>query len=257
MTLTSQVTLDNRPPAVSVVIPLYRSRKNFENILDLSRQLFPLFDSKSELLLINDGDPDLFDVSIYDEFLIIGCPVQLVTLKQNFGQMTATLCGLSMAKSPTVLTVDADTCCNARLLRDLVLKSQTARHLAYLNVLSTTSKRPLLRDVLSQVNKKVFAYLVKNIDLRNYSGSSVRAVERSLVESLLEEGVCAELIDIWLLNAAVKTSFIPYQGTKEYSTSYSAWSLVLFVFRFVKCFVKKRTPFNATDYIYQTEKLAG
>ena len=244
-------------PTVSVVIPLYESRKHFATLVDLLQQLFPLLGPGSELLLVNDGDPDLLHTSTYHEFQAIGAPLTVLQLKKNFGQMTATLCGMSMAKSPVVLTMDADTCCDAQLLTDLVFKSQNSEYVAYLDVLTTDYKRPIFRRVLSWINKKVFGLLVKNVALRNYSGSSVRAVERSLAEKILQQEGCAEMMDVWLLNSARKVFFVPYCETRDYTTSYSFSSFVLYIFRFVKCFFTKKARLKATDYIYQSEKLIG
>ena len=261
MTFTSQVNLDERllqeAPTVSVVIPFYGSRNHFATLINLLQELFPLLGLGSELLLVNDGDPNLNDVSVYNEFLAINRPVTVLNLKKNIGQMSASLCGMSMAKCPIVLSIDADTCCDAQLLLDLAHKAQTSGHVAYLDIRTSDYKRPMFRRALSWINKKIFRLLIKNEVIHQYSGSSVRAIERSLVEKLLQEESCAEMMDVWLLNSADKVFFIPYSKTGEYRTSYSSWSLALFVYRFFKCFFKKKNGFKATDYIYQTKKLTG
>jgi glycosyltransferase involved in cell wall biosynthesis len=260
MTLTSQVTLDNRPsqkvPEVSVIIPLYRSKEHFENIIDLLRQLFPLLGQGSELILINDGDTELFHVSAYKKFQVIDAPLNVLQLKENFGQMTATLCGMSVAKCPIVLTVDADTCCDAHLLANLAVKAQSSRHLAYLDILTTIHKRPKFRRVLSWINKKAFHVLVKPKDLHR-SGSSVRAVELSLVKELIQEESCAELMDVRFLNSARKVSFIPYSKLVNCHTSYSSLSFLRFVFRFAKGLFKRKARFQAARYIYQIQNLTS
>lgn len=241
-------------PIVSVVIPLYQSRSNFERLVEFLQHLFALLGSGSELLLINDGDPDLFHVSSYTQFQSIDVPLTVLQLKNNFGQMTATMCGINAAKCPVVLTIDADPHYEAATLKELVLQAQTPKHLAYIDIVRPTQKRPIFRNALSWTNKKVFEFLVKNVSLQNYSGSSIRAIEGSLAKKFLEEGHCAEMMDVWLLNTARKVSFIPYLETTDYNSTYSFNSLFLFILRFIKCFFSKKKSLKATDYIYQIEK---
>ncbi|MDA9120738.1 glycosyltransferase [Flavobacteriales bacterium] len=252
--------MDNRPskeaPIVSVVIPLYGSRKHFTTLLHLLQQLFPLLGQGSELILVNDGDNDLFHVSAYKKFQIIDARLNILQLKKNCGQMTATLCGMSVAKCPVVLTMDADTCCDAHLLANLAVKAQPSGNLAYLDVLPAILKQPMLRRVLSWINKVVFRILVKRKDLHR-SGSSVRAVELSLVKELVQEESCAELIDVRFLNSASKVSFIPYSKPVNYSTSYSFLSFLRFIFRFAKGLFKKKARFQAARYIYEIQNLTS
>ena len=252
--------MDDRPskeaPIVSVVIPLYGSRKHFVNLVDLLQQLFPLLGQGSEVLLVNDGDTNLFHVSAYKEFQIIDAPLNVLQLKKNFGQMTATLCGMSVAKCPIVLTMDADTYCDAHLLATLAIKAQPSGHLAYLNILTTIYKRPKFRRLLSWTNKKVFRMLVKSKGL-HHTGSSVRAVELSLVKKLIQEESCAELMDVRLLNSAKKVSFLPYSKLVNYNTSYSFLSFLRFVFRFAKGLFKRKARFQAARYIYQIQNLTS
>ncbi|MCF8463366.1 MAG: glycosyltransferase [Flavobacteriales bacterium] len=244
-------------PTVSVIIPLYKSKQLFKNIINLTQELFPLLGSKSELLLINDGDSDLFDLTVFDAFTTISRSVTLLSLRKNFGQMTATLCGMSLAKSPIILTIDADFYCDSNVLKELVIKAQASKHIAYIDLQEPNNNLPIHRKVLSWINRKAFTLLVHNPELHAYTGSSIRAIEQSLVERLIQEHRSSELMDVWLLNNALKVSFIPVSQKGESSSSYSITSLISFTFRFIHGLFKKNSRFKATDYIYQIEKLSG
>ncbi len=248
----SEQKLPEEALTASVVIPLYRSKTHFASLATLLEQLFHRLSSESELIFINDGDPDLVHPSVYERFQTLNISLVVLQLKQNHGQMTASLCGMSVARCPIVLTLDADTACGVELLEQLVRRAQATKHLAYMDK-KHVGQRPVSRNLITWINQKVFRLLVGN-RIEHHSGSSIRAIELSLVQQLLQKGRCSELMDVWLLNSAHHVSFVPYVENVPYRTSYSYTSLFKFILRSAKCIFNKKVALNPAQYIYRTEK---
>ena len=89
---------------ISVVIPVYNSGASLS---DLYKGLFDTLNGNFELILVDDGSTDKSReqiVTLASEH----ANVRPVFLLRNCGQQEATLCGLSYARTPLVVSMDAD-----------------------------------------------------------------------------------------------------------------------------------------------------
>jgi glycosyltransferase involved in cell wall biosynthesis len=92
---------------VSVVIPVYRSEKTLDMLIERLGQALPTFSDSYEVLLVNDGSPD--NTWRVIERLARAHPwVRGIDLMRNYGQHNATLCGIRAARYELIFTMDDD-----------------------------------------------------------------------------------------------------------------------------------------------------
>jgi len=92
---------------VSVVIPVYRSEKTLDALIERLGKALPSFADSYEVVLVNDGSPDDSWGTI--ERLARSHPwVRGIDLMRNYGQHNATLCGIRTARYDVICTMDDD-----------------------------------------------------------------------------------------------------------------------------------------------------
>lgn len=92
---------------VSVVIPVYRSEKTLDMLIERLGRALPGFAESYEVVLVNDGSPD--DTWGTIERLAHVHPwVRGIDLMRNYGQHNATLCGIRAARYEMIFTMDDD-----------------------------------------------------------------------------------------------------------------------------------------------------
>jgi glycosyltransferase involved in cell wall biosynthesis len=93
--------------AISVVIPVYKSASTLPELYERLLLVLPTLAPEWEILLVNDGSPDLSWETI--ERLAGKHPeVRGICLMRNYGQHNAVLCGLRAARYPLIVTMDDD-----------------------------------------------------------------------------------------------------------------------------------------------------
>lgn len=93
-------------PALSVVIPLYRSADSIERVVAELAELS--IDGGLEIVLVNDGSPDDTLGACRRILAAAKVPVTVVSLARNFGEHNAVLAGLRHARGRWVVTMDDD-----------------------------------------------------------------------------------------------------------------------------------------------------
>lgn len=95
------------PAGISVVVPVYRSEKTLQPLVEELARVLPTLAPQHELILVNDGSPD--DSWSVIERLAEGFPfVRGIKLMRNYGQHNATLCGIRAARYAVTVTMDDD-----------------------------------------------------------------------------------------------------------------------------------------------------
>ncbi|MFD2572064.1 glycosyltransferase family 2 protein [Spirosoma soli] len=90
---------------LSVVIPVYNSERTISPLVD--RLQACLAEKTFEIVLVNDGSPDLSE-AVCEELADTYTNVQFVSLRRNFGEFNAVLCGLNYSRGRFVAIIDDD-----------------------------------------------------------------------------------------------------------------------------------------------------
>lgn len=91
----------------SVIIPVFNSGNILSEINKRVSEVFVGVKSNYELILVNDGssDPDTLEAL---EELEANSEIRVIHLMRNFGQQSATLCGMNEARGEYIITMDDD-----------------------------------------------------------------------------------------------------------------------------------------------------
>ena len=98
--------MNNRPPALSIVVPLYNSAATLPMLIDgLSGIAVP---GGTEIILVNDGSRDATEQVALELMQTARVPLTLINLSRNFGEHNAVLAGLRAAAGDFIVTMDDD-----------------------------------------------------------------------------------------------------------------------------------------------------
>jgi undecaprenyl-phosphate 4-deoxy-4-formamido-L-arabinose transferase len=96
------------PPALSLVIPLYRDEAALEQIFARCRPVMDGVVGGAELVLVDDGRLDRTTPRALELARDFPHPTTVVQLARNFGQHAAVFAGLAHARGAAVATLDSD-----------------------------------------------------------------------------------------------------------------------------------------------------
>jgi glycosyltransferase involved in cell wall biosynthesis len=174
-------------PALSVVIPVYRSQEIVPELVSRLLDTLPTIAREYEIILINDGSPDRSWAAVQ----ILASrhpPVHGVNLMRNYGQHNALLAGIRRARYPIVVTMDDDLQHPPEeigsLLRhlgedhDVVYGvPEKEAHGLWRRIASQLTKLTLQKAMGAETARRISAFRVFRTDLReafeSYSGSFV------------------------------------------------------------------------------------
>ena len=97
--------LDENPPALSIVVPLFNECRNLPPLLDALDAALTGIDQTYEVILVNDGSSDATAERL-DE--IGDARVRVVHFRRNFGQTAALMAGFNTARGAIIIAMDGD-----------------------------------------------------------------------------------------------------------------------------------------------------
>ena len=92
---------------LSIVVPVYRGEMLVEPLVAELSKCLPSFTPNYEIILVNDGSPDN-SWQVIERLAREYQHIKGVRLMRNYGQHTATLCGVRAAQYEVVVTMDQD-----------------------------------------------------------------------------------------------------------------------------------------------------
>lgn len=92
----------------SVVIPVYNTVRPLEELVSRIETVLGAHSSNFEIILVEDGSPNPDTWSMVESIALDHSRVTAIQLSRNFGQQSATLCGMAEAVGDFVITMDDD-----------------------------------------------------------------------------------------------------------------------------------------------------
>jgi glycosyltransferase involved in cell wall biosynthesis len=105
--LAEQYDRAGQVPGLSIVIPVYNSAEGLPALAGRLASVLPLIAGRFETILVNDGSADLSWRAI-QELCARHDWVRGVNLMRNYGQQSALLAGLRLARFDVIATIDDD-----------------------------------------------------------------------------------------------------------------------------------------------------
>jgi glycosyltransferase involved in cell wall biosynthesis len=97
-----------RPPSLSVVIPLYQEVENVEPLVARVHEGLAAYRGDWELICVDDGSRDGTGERLREIAERIGPHLRVIRLRRNFGQTAAMQAGLDAARGELIATLDGD-----------------------------------------------------------------------------------------------------------------------------------------------------
>jgi len=92
---------------ISVIVPVYKGENLVEPLVVRLNKSLPTFAKKYEIILVNDGSPD-GSWQVIEPLAKKYKWVRGINLMRNYGQHSATLCGVRLARYEVTVTMDQD-----------------------------------------------------------------------------------------------------------------------------------------------------
>ncbi len=180
----------------SVVIPVYRSEKTLDFLIERLGAVLPTLADEYEVVLVNDGSPDDSWGAI-ERLAKQTSWVRGINLMRNYGQHNATLCGIRAARYEVIFVMDDDLQNPPEEMPKLLAKlnegydvvygvSRKRQQAWYKSLVSAFLKRAIAYIMGQQAVRDIGAFKAFRVDLRNafdtFNGPAV------LVDVLLSWG---------------------------------------------------------------------
>lgn len=165
---------------ISVVIPVYRGEKSIAQLVEHLQ--VQLHNESFEVLLVNDGSPD-DSAKVCRQLTQKYKNVQFISLRKNFGEFNAVMCGLNFVKGKYVVIIDDDFQNPPSEILKLV---NEARQHDYDVVYSfyDEKRHSLFRNLGSQLVNYLTTFLLKKPN--DLYLSSFKLIHREVVEEVIK-----------------------------------------------------------------------
>ena len=90
---------------LSVIIPVYKGAKTITNLVESLQEELGMYDF--EMILVNDGSPDNSE-KVCKDLAIIHRNINFISLRKNFGEFNAVMCGLNHVVGKYAVVIDDD-----------------------------------------------------------------------------------------------------------------------------------------------------
>ncbi len=164
---------------LSIVIPVYNGAATIAPLV--RTVLAELKERCPEVILVNDGSRDDSE-DICAELARAHREVTLISLRRNFGEHNAVMCGLNYAVGDYVAIIDDDFQNPPLEIIKLYEEAQKGYDVVYAQY--REKKHPLLRNLGSWINDKAANYLLKKP--RDLYLSSFKVIRRNLVKEIIK-----------------------------------------------------------------------
>lgn len=214
--------------AYTIVVPVYRSVETLEPLYTGICAVMTDLKLSYEVIFVEDSGEDASWFELLRLKELHGDHISCIRLSRNFGQNSATLCGIDEAKGEKVITIDDDLETNPSEIKKLIL-------------FHNESQADVVYGKYAEQNtswiRRVGAKLVKKLFTRSQGGSSIgssfRLIDRHIVEKIRfhsqDHLFINQIIGWYTLNAKfVEVKHSPRQAGKS---GYSLWKLIILSLR--------------------------
>ena len=184
--------------SISVVIPVYNGSDTISLLVEQLLDTLPSITDQYEILLINDGSPDNSWQVILDLANQYSC-IHGINLLRNYGQHSATLCGIRNATMDIIITMDDDLQHPPAEIPKLLEKINEGYDVVY----GRPEKFPHshLRNFFSRFTKKILATVMGIKTVEDISAfRAFRTDIRKAFENYNNPGVIVDALLAWGTN---------------------------------------------------------
>jgi len=210
----------NRPPQISIVIPVYRSQRILAVLVDAIADAMHSagYAGRFELILVNDASPD--DSWTIIEGLARHKPfVRGISLRKNTGQHNAIMAGLNHVRGNTVVLMDDDLQHPPAEIPALIDMINAGYDVCYTRYIGR--QHPWWKQLGSRFNDRVATVLLKKP--AGLYLSSFKALRRDIADQIVKYDGPFTYVDGLILNTtrSIGVRDITHQSRYEGESTYS------------------------------------
>lgn len=212
----------------TVVVPVYRSVETlaplFQGISSVMNELKCSF----EVIFVEDSGEDASWFELLRLKELHGDQISCIRLSRNFGQNSATLCGIDEAKGEKVITIDDDLETNPSEIKKLIdFQTETQADVVYGKFAEQNT------SWIRRNGSKFVKYIFRRNQNGASIGSSFRLMDRHIVEKIRYHSqdhlFINQIVGWYTLNArSVEVNHNPRATGKS---GYSLWKLIILSLR--------------------------
>ncbi len=206
---------------ITVVVPVFNSVETLRPVYERSAATLSKLGKSFEILFVEDGGP----IESWNELKAIkkdfSETVSLIRLGRNYGQNSATVCGITNARGSIVITMDDDLQTPPEEMEKLLRKYEETDSSAVFGITPQQSN-PIVKRIGSFMIKKIFDW-VDGADI----GSSFRLISPELKEKLNKQAhdqLFLNQVIHWYTDEIVSVE-VKHESRSEGSSGYSFFGL--------------------------------
>jgi glycosyltransferase involved in cell wall biosynthesis len=197
---TSETGLD-----LSVIIPVFNELETLEPLYDLLKQSLTPWESRCEILFINDGSSDGSSEKL-QQLAALDRRVRVLEFVRNFGQTAAIAAGFDYARGKIIIPLDADLQNDPQDIPRIMEKLDQGYDVV--NCWRQDRKDPWLsRKLPSQLANRLISW-ISGVYLRDY-GCTLKGYRRDIVRHIRLYGEMHRFIPIFASWAGARVTEIP------------------------------------------------
>jgi polyisoprenyl-phosphate glycosyltransferase len=204
---------------VSVVIPVYNGSKTIGRLVEeINRHL-----GTPEIILVNDGSRDNSE-SVCEELARQHGNVSFISLRRNFGEHNAVMCGLNYATGNYIAIVDDDFQNPPSEIIKLVEEAEKGYDVVYSKY--KFKKHSLFRNLGSRFNDYVATWLLNKP--KNLYLSSFKVIHREVVKEIIKYKGPFPYVDGLILRVTgnFSTVLVEHSSREEGKSNYTLGKLI-------------------------------
>lgn len=209
---------------LSIVIPVYNGAST---ITALVEEVFKVIQNyELEIVLVNDGSRDNSEAVC--EKLTVNKSIKFISLRKNFGEHNAVMCGLNYTTGDYVAIIDDDFQNPPREILNLVEEARKGYDVVYSKY--KVKKHNPFRNFGSKVNDFVATSLLNKP--KNLYLSSFKVIKKEVVDEIIKYKGPFPYVDGLLLRVTrnISTVFVEHNARQEGKSNYTLQKLLSLYF---------------------------
>lgn len=212
----------------TVVVPVYRSVETLEPLYQGISSVMTELNSSFEVIFVEDSGEDASWFELLRLKELHGDLISCIRLSRNFGQNSATLCGIDEARGEKVITIDDDLETNPSEIKKLIdYQTETQADVVYGKFAEQNT------SWIRRNGSKFVKYIFRRNQNGASIGSSFRLMDRHIVEKIRYHSqdhlFINQIVGWYTLNA--KSVEVNHNPRTTGKSGYSLWKLIILSLR--------------------------
>lgn len=206
---------------LSIIVPVYNGALTIKNLVEEVQK--ELSQYTVEIVLINDGSKDNSE-SICEQIALGNDSVKFISLRKNFGEHNAVMCGLNYATGDFAVIIDDDFQNPPSEIIKLVNKAKEGYDVVYSRY--EVKKHNMFRNLGSNLNNLVANYLLNKP--KSLYLSSFKLIRKEVIDEIIKYQGPFPYIDGLLLRVTnnIGTELVTHSSRVEGKSNYTLGKLI-------------------------------